>query len=263
MAERPKLLSSWEADRLGFYQGTPSNIGEFVDAILRVFRSRRIPRIAPLADAWRNWEKGEPFRVNEAWIDGMIRAGHLPSKSDVTYGGNDEDQAEMMVQSGTHVIVEMLDPPPAKKRRTVMILDNVLVATREGWDRTKNEVLIASISGASRVIVRLIGLGVLLCVALVVVIGSMCPTEFIEVRFADGYTIKIPPHSSQQTIENVIREHHAISENALKWRTADVAVLVVDQTGDLLEVGALHHEAVARSRSTKGRMPRAVCMLCS
>jgi hypothetical protein len=36
---------------------------------------------------------------------------------------------------------------------------------------------------------------------------------------------------------------------------ADIAVHVVDQTGDDLEVGALHHEAVARSRSVAAISP--------
>jgi hypothetical protein len=105
---------------------------------VQILRSRRIPRVGSLATAWWHWEKGDPYYIRkEVWIDEMIRDGHLPTRAQVTYEGRTTAEAEERVQGGSHVIVEMLDTPPVKRRRTVMLGDNVLVATREGWDASR------------------------------------------------------------------------------------------------------------------------------
>jgi len=134
MQQMTALLSTWEADRLGLFQGTPT-AGQALDSILDMLRKRKIP-LEPPAKAWPTWEEGKPYLVDERRLEELISAGHLPSRVAVKYEGVNPDRVEEMVERGTHVIVEMLDPV-AVRRRKVKILDNVLVATRDGWDATK------------------------------------------------------------------------------------------------------------------------------
>jgi hypothetical protein len=47
------------------------------------------------------------------------------------------DRVDELVERSTHVIVQLLDTL-ARRRRIVLHTGNVLVATREGWDATKN-----------------------------------------------------------------------------------------------------------------------------
>ena len=65
-----------------------------------------------------------------------MSGGHLPTRAQVPYVSLSAAEAERREEMGTHVIVEMLDTV-AKKRRTVMLGDSVLLATREGWDASK------------------------------------------------------------------------------------------------------------------------------
>ena len=135
MANIPPLLSNWEADRLRLFQGNPATPGEWVDAIWKWWRRRRV---GPLAVAWWNWERGEPFHVNDEWHESMMRDRHLPARSQVRYNGVNAAAAEMMANQGSHVIVEMLDTV-AKKRRRVILVGNVLVAYRDCWDASKTQ----------------------------------------------------------------------------------------------------------------------------
>jgi hypothetical protein len=71
-------------------------------------------------------KRGDGHHVQLPWTDknkirqygvfGRALDRNLPNRSDVTYTGFDADRAEVLVQMGSHIIVEMLDPPPAKKR---------------------------------------------------------------------------------------------------------------------------------------------------
>ena len=133
MANTPKLLTGWQADKLGLFQGTPSSIGEAVDAMADKLRKRKVPRLEPATSRHR-WEEGKPYKVDEAELEEMKRNGELPTN--VTYEGNNADAAEKRAEKGTHAIVYMLDTV-AKLRRVVMIHGNVLVAVRDDWERTR------------------------------------------------------------------------------------------------------------------------------
>jgi hypothetical protein len=68
--------------------------------------------------------------INEDWLAEMIRVGELP---DIRYVGKAEADAEMWVDAGTHVIVQMLDLT-AKTRHRVILLGGTLVARRDQWE---------------------------------------------------------------------------------------------------------------------------------
>ena len=92
MADIPKLLTGWQADKLGLFQGTPSSAGEFVDVAIAKVRSRKVPKVEPLATAWPRWEEGKPYPVDEAELAELKQSGKLPGN--VTYTGVGEDEAE-------------------------------------------------------------------------------------------------------------------------------------------------------------------------
>jgi hypothetical protein len=108
-----------------------------VDSFVGRLRKRKVPRVAPLEESWPTWEEGKPYIIDDRRLDELIRDGHSPARSHVTYEGANADRVDELVERGTHVIVQMLDTA-ARRRRVVMHTGNVLVATREGWDATKN-----------------------------------------------------------------------------------------------------------------------------
>ena len=130
-------LTTWEADRGGYFQGTATPgqvIGRLVDwALEKVRKLPQLPKIEPNKDHWRTWPDGKPMSVSEEWITKMISEGRLPSRDQVSYSGAREEKAESRSMMGTHVIVEMLDTDRRTRHRCIL-LGNILVAKREGWD---------------------------------------------------------------------------------------------------------------------------------
>jgi hypothetical protein len=136
-------LTTWEADRGGFFQGTPTPgqaIGQAIDWLIEKFRKLpNVPKPEAYKEHWRTWPEGKPIAITDAWVSGMICDGRLPSREQVTYSGNYEDRAEALSMSGSHVIVEMLDTD-RKTRHRCVFSGNVLVATREGWEASQNRI---------------------------------------------------------------------------------------------------------------------------
>jgi hypothetical protein len=134
-------LTSWEADRDGFLQGTGTPgevVGRALDwCLAKIGKLPKLPKPKPFHDHWKTWPEGKPLAITDAWLNKMIQDGRLPTREQVTYSGNHEDRAETRAMMGSHVIVEMLDTD-RKTRHRCILLDNVLVATREGWDASLN-----------------------------------------------------------------------------------------------------------------------------
>jgi hypothetical protein len=130
-------LTTWEADKGGYFQGTPTAgqvVGRAVDWVLdKVRKLPQLPKIEPNKDHWRTWPDGEPIGVSDEWINKMIQDRRLPGRNQVTYSGAHADKAVMRAMTGTHVIVEMLNTD-RKTRHRCILLGNILIATREGWD---------------------------------------------------------------------------------------------------------------------------------
>jgi hypothetical protein len=130
-------LTTWEADKGGYFQGTATPgqiVGRVVDwAWDKARKLPQLPKIELNKDHWKTWQDGKPMGVSDEWITKMIQEGRLPGRDQVTYSGAREDKAEMRAMTGTHVIVEMLDTD-RKTRHRCILLGNVLVATREGWE---------------------------------------------------------------------------------------------------------------------------------
>jgi hypothetical protein len=126
-------LTTWEADKGGYFQGAVTP-GRAVDwALDKIGKLPKLPNIEPNKDHWRTWPDGKAMAVTDAWIEDMIRAGRLPSRQQVEYRGNHEDMAQARVMTGTHVFVEMLDTDRKTRHRCIM-LGNVLIASKEGWE---------------------------------------------------------------------------------------------------------------------------------
>jgi len=130
-------LTTWEAEKGGYFQGTATPgqiVGRAVDwALEKVRKLPQLPMIEPNKGHWKTWPDGEPIGVNEEWITKMIQDGRLPDRNQVTYSGAHADKAVMRAMTGTHVIVEMLNTDRQTRHRCIL-LGNVLVATREGWE---------------------------------------------------------------------------------------------------------------------------------
>jgi hypothetical protein len=130
-------LTNWQAERGGLFQGAPTpgqGLGRFVDWVLaKVGKLPKLPKPEPNKDHWTTWGEGEPISVTDAWLDEMIRDGKLPVREGAQYQGVNKDRAEMLVMSGSHVIVEMLDTD-RKTRRRCKLAGTVLMASRQGWE---------------------------------------------------------------------------------------------------------------------------------
>jgi hypothetical protein len=130
-------LTTWEADRGGYFQGTATPgqvVGRAVDWTLdKVGKLPKLPKPEPNKDHWTTWADGKPIGITDAWMNDMIREGRLPSRDQVTYSGAHEDRAEMRAMTGSHVIIEMIDTD-RKTRHRCILLGNVLIASRDGWE---------------------------------------------------------------------------------------------------------------------------------
>lgn len=130
-------LTTWEAERGGFFQGTATPgrvVGHAIDWFLdKMGKLPQLPQIEPNKGHWKTWSDGEPIGITEEWLTKMIQEGRLPGRDQVNYSGAHVDKAIMRAMTGTHVIVEMLNTDRQTRHRCIL-LDNVLVATREGWE---------------------------------------------------------------------------------------------------------------------------------
>lgn len=130
-------LTTWEADRGGFFQGTATPgqvVGRAVDWMLsKVGQLPKLPKLEPNKDHWTTWAEGKSVSITDAWLDEMIRDGRLPGRNVAQYSGAREDRAELLATSGSHIIVEMLDTD-RKTRHRCSLLGNVLIALRGGWE---------------------------------------------------------------------------------------------------------------------------------
>ena len=130
-------LATWEAEKGGYLQGTASAgkvVGRVVDSALESLRKLpQLPDIEPNKGHWRTWPEGDPIGVSEEWITKMINDDRLPSREQVNYCGAHSQKALMRAMTGTHVIVEMLDTE-RKTRHRCILLGNVLLAERTGWE---------------------------------------------------------------------------------------------------------------------------------
>lgn len=130
-------LTTWEAEKDGYLQGTASPgqvVGRAIDLALKSLRKLpQLPKIEPNQGHWKTWPDGDPIGVSEEWITKMINDGRLPSRDQVIYTGAHADRAVMRAMTGTHVIVEMLHTE-RKTRHRCILLGNVLVAERNGWE---------------------------------------------------------------------------------------------------------------------------------
>jgi hypothetical protein len=130
-------LTTWEAEKGGYFLGTATPgqlVGRAIDwALEKVRKLPQLPKIEPNKGHWKTWADGEPIGISEEWITKMIQEGRLPGRDQVTYSGAHTDKAVMRAMTGTHVIVEMLNTDRQTRHRCIL-LDNVLVAAREGWE---------------------------------------------------------------------------------------------------------------------------------
>ncbi len=130
-------LTTWEADRGGYFQGTATPgqaVGRAIDWLLvKIGQLPKIPKPEPNKDHWSIWAHGEPIAITEAWIDHMIAEERLPSRDQVVYSGAHEGKAKMREMTGSHVIVEMLDTD-CRTRHRCILLGNVLIAPRDAWE---------------------------------------------------------------------------------------------------------------------------------
>jgi hypothetical protein len=133
-------LTTWEADKGGFFQGsgTPGEVvGRAIDwALDKIRKLPKLPKPKPFTDHWTQWPEGNPIEVTERWRNDMIAKGRLPGEDHVEYRYNRPERAEMLSMSGSHVIVEMLDTD-RKTRHRCMQGPNILIASREGWEASQ------------------------------------------------------------------------------------------------------------------------------
>src|SRR5262245_12119069 len=105
---RDDVFSTWEADRSGVFQGTPTP-GEVLDAFLK--RLGKPPVIKSIAEHWSRWEEGEAIEFDDTEFAEWRAACRLPSNTAVRYeGGKTVVAAKRLVRNGTHVVIELLDP---------------------------------------------------------------------------------------------------------------------------------------------------------
>jgi hypothetical protein len=130
-------LTNWEAERGGYFQGTDTPgqlVGRVIDWFLdKIGKLPKLPKPQTMKDHWATWPEGKPIAISDEWLQKMTADGRLPSRERVTYSGAHEQKAEARAMSGSHIIVEMLDTD-RKTRHRCILLGNVLIAPREGWD---------------------------------------------------------------------------------------------------------------------------------
>jgi hypothetical protein len=128
------ILTTWEADRYGYFQGNPT-AGQLLDRFIALARANlgrppRFPNLEINKDHWRKWPEGSRMAFPEAQRKQMVLDGRLP---DVEYTGNHEDLAQMKVMTASHVFVEMLDTDRRTRHRCIHH-GTLLIASREGWE---------------------------------------------------------------------------------------------------------------------------------
>lgn len=134
---RSPYMTSWEADRVGYFQGTDTPgqiVGRGIDWVLeKLGNLPKLPKPRPMKDHWTTWTEGKPLEISEEWLDRIIGESRLPTRQQVTYSANEEAKAEARAMTGSHVIVEMLNVD-RKTRHRCILHGNLLLAQREGWD---------------------------------------------------------------------------------------------------------------------------------
>jgi hypothetical protein len=112
-------------------------------------------------------------------------------------------------------------------------------------------------SGGERNVIGWLVRILVLFVAVIVAVARMCPIELIDVTFADGFKLRIPPQRSRQEIERVVREHQAISKKSLKTLYGPGPFVMEYQSADELVRHALRVPEEQRSRNIVCKLLRA------
>lgn len=136
-------LTTWEAEKGGYFQGSPTigaAIGNAIDWFIQHIRKLpQLPKVQLNQGHWKTWPDGEPLAIGNEWIDEMIAKGKLPPRDQVTYVGTRPDDARARAIAGTHVIIELLDTDRRTRHKCIYHRPNLLTATREGWDASLSQ----------------------------------------------------------------------------------------------------------------------------